>query len=60
MTTERSPTRTGHVRAICSAILSVPFAVMAAPLLGQDSAAFYFAGVSLLFVAYSCITLIRT
>ncbi|WP_284031521.1 hypothetical protein [Halobaculum lipolyticum] len=48
------------MRSIWSAILSIPFAVMAAPLLGRDSAAFYFLGVSLLFVAYSCFTMLRT
>lgn len=52
--------RAAHATSIWSAILSIPFAVMAAPLLGRDSAAFYFAGASLLFVAYSCFTMLRT
>jgi len=48
-----------YVKSIQSAIVSIPFAVMAAPLLGNDSAAWYFLGVSILFVLYSFFSLIR-
>lgn len=48
-----------YVQSIQSAIVSVPFAVLAAPLLGDDGAAWYFVGVSVLFVLYSFFSLAR-
>ncbi|SNZ11972.1 hypothetical protein SAMN06269185_1447 [Natronoarchaeum philippinense] len=47
-----------YVKSIQSAVVSIPFAVMAAPLLGNDSADWYFLGVSILFVLYSFFSLI--
>jgi len=48
-----------YVKSIQSAIVSIPLAVLAAPLLGNDSAAWYFLGASILFVLYSFFSLIR-
>ncbi len=48
-----------YVKSIQSAVVSIPFAVMAAPLLGNDSAAWYFAGVSVLLILYSFLSIIR-
>jgi hypothetical protein len=46
-----------YINSIQSAIVSIPFAVVAAPLLGSDSAAWCFLGVSVLFVLYSFLSL---
>ncbi|SDY14554.1 hypothetical protein SAMN04487946_10765 [Halobellus clavatus] len=48
-----------YIKSIQSAIVSIPFAVVAAPLLGDDSAAWYFLGVSVLFVLYWFFLLVR-
>ena len=48
-----------YLKSIQSAIVSIPFAVVAAPLLGNDSAAWYFLGVSVLLVLYSFLSLVR-
>lgn len=48
-----------YLKAICSSILSIPFAIPVIPLFPDDNAAFYFLFVSLTFVLYSCVCLVR-
>lgn len=48
-----------YLKSICAAILSIPFAIPVIPLFPGDNAAFYFLFVSIAFVLYSCVSLIR-
>ncbi len=59
MTDGRTSLDAYYIQSIQSAIVSIPFAIMAAPLFEDDNAAFYFVFISISFVLYSFISLLR-